>query len=109
MQPASSSLLLLLLLPISSFLRLAMATSGNTSCFPATCGGLDITYPFSLAGVQPRYCGFPVFQLTCNGGRAYLTGTFRKNLYRVHNITYKNTSLVVAVETTFPGEATCHS
>ncbi|KAJ1282711.1 hypothetical protein BS78_03G072000 [Paspalum vaginatum] len=116
MQPAAL-LLLLLLPPISSLLlRLAIATttsnettSGtNTSCAPATCGGLDITYPFSLAGAQPQDCGFPAFQLACNGGRAYLTGTFRENLYRVRSITYENTSLVVAVENTFPpGEATC--
>ncbi|WVZ72162.1 hypothetical protein U9M48_020667 [Paspalum notatum var. saurae] len=117
MPPAA--LLLLLLLPISSLLRLSIATTSsssnettsgnNTSCSPATCGALNISYPFSLAGVQPRYCGFPIFQLTCNDGeRAYLTGTFRENLYRVHNITYDNSSLVVAVETSFPGEATCH-
>ncbi|WVZ72161.1 hypothetical protein U9M48_020666 [Paspalum notatum var. saurae] len=110
----------LLLLPISLLLRLAIATTttnisssnetsaGNTSCSPATCGGLSIAYPFSLAGAQPQDCGFPVFQLTCNGGRAYLTGTFRENLYRVHNITYDNTSLVVAVETSYPGDETCH-
>ncbi|KAJ1282718.1 hypothetical protein BS78_03G072600 [Paspalum vaginatum] len=112
MQPAS-----VLLLPISSLLlRLAIATttsnettSGtNTSCAPATCGGLDITYPFSLVGAQPQDCGFPAFQLACNGGRAYLTGTFRENLYRVRSITYENTSLVVSLENTFPsGEATC--
>ncbi|WVZ72165.1 hypothetical protein U9M48_020670 [Paspalum notatum var. saurae] len=111
-------LLLRLLLPISLLLRLAIATisisssnetsAGNTSCSPATCGGLSIAYPFSLAGAQPQDCGFPVFQLTCNGGRAYLTGTFRENLYRVHSITYENSSLVVAVETSYPGDETCH-
>ncbi|CAL4951316.1 unnamed protein product [Urochloa decumbens] len=114
MQPAV--LLLLPFLPLLSLLRLALAaaadtngTGGNTSCAPARCGNLNITYPFSLGGVQPLYCGFPVFALTCDGGRAYLRGTFRENLYRVHSIAYENSSLVVAVETTFPaGNETCH-
>ncbi|CAL4957997.1 unnamed protein product [Urochloa decumbens] len=113
MQPAV--LLLLPLLPLFSLPRLALAaaadtngTGGNTSCAPARCGNLNITYPFSLAGVQPLYCGFPIFQLTCTGGRAYLRGTFRENLYRVHSIAYENNALVVAVETTFLGNETCH-
>ncbi|CAL4965069.1 unnamed protein product [Urochloa decumbens] len=116
MQPAV--LLLLPLLPQFSLLRLAIAaaaaadTNGNGTsgtCTPARCGDLNITYPFSIAGVQPKYCGFPVFALTCDGGRAYLRGTFRENLYSVRSIAYDNYSLVVAVETTFPaGSETCH-
>jgi hypothetical protein len=113
MQPAVLLLLPLLpLLLLSSSLRLAATATADTnrSCAPATCGDLNITYPFSLFGLQPMYCGFPAFALTCDGGRAYLRGTFRDNLYRVHNITYEDTSLVVAVETTtvaVAGNETC--
>ncbi|CAO2185532.1 unnamed protein product [Urochloa humidicola] len=117
MPPAE--LLLLLLLPLSSLLRItttaaAAATAADNNgtvgtCAPARCGNLNITYPFSLYGVQPKYCGFPVFALTCDDGRAYLRGTFRENLYIVQSIAYESYSLVVALETTtFPGNDTCH-
>ncbi|KAF8705070.1 hypothetical protein HU200_031332 [Digitaria exilis] len=111
MQPAV--LLLLLLLPLSSSLLLCLATSAAAdtygSCAPATCGNLNISYPFSLGGKQPLHCGFPAFALICDdrSGHAYLNRTFRENLYRVDNISYANRSLVVAVETAFAGDATC--
>nr|CAB3476357.1 unnamed protein product [Digitaria exilis] len=89
--------------------QLAAATTNgnganNTSCSPARCGDLNITYPFSLSGVQPLYCGFPAFDLTCNDSRAYLTRTYREKLYHVEDISYANQSLVVVVETTFAGD-----
>ncbi|CAD6232553.1 unnamed protein product [Miscanthus lutarioriparius] len=112
-----------LLLPLSALLRLgclATATaaadtnrtsSGNdTSCAPARCGGLNITYPFSLAGVHPLECGYPDLGLTCDdaaAGRAYLSRTFRVNLYRVLSISYDNRSMLVAVETAFSGYGAC--
>ncbi|KAL6626698.1 hypothetical protein ACP70R_030424 [Stipagrostis hirtigluma subsp. patula] len=85
------------------------ATGGNTSCTPARCGGLDIRYPFSLSGVQPQYCGYEAFDLRCDAaaGRAYLSRTFRDRLFRVQEISYETSSLVVAVEATFAGDATC--
>lgn len=106
-----------LLLHLSALPRLGLATatadtnqtSGNdTSCTPARCGNLSITYPFSLAGVQPIYCGFPSFQLTCDdANRTYLSRTFRDRLYSVLHIFYGNSSLVVAVEATFAGDGGC--
>ncbi|XP_040382524.1 LEAF RUST 10 DISEASE-RESISTANCE LOCUS RECEPTOR-LIKE PROTEIN KINASE-like 1.2 [Oryza brachyantha] len=108
---------LLQLLPaivvVASLLHAAAATgnetSSNTSCAPATCGNVTIRYPFSLSGVQPPYCGYPLFDLICDAGagRAYLGRTFREHLYRVDNIFYDNSSLVVAVQTTFAGDAGC--
>ncbi|EAZ10454.1 hypothetical protein OsJ_00287 [Oryza sativa Japonica Group] len=100
----------LLLLPLASLLHAAAAighnetsTSGNTSCTPARCGNLTISYPFSLSGVQPVSCGYPVLDLTCDNrtGRAFLSRTFRDHLFRVDSIFYENNSLVAAVETTF--------
>lgn len=106
----------LLLLPLASLVHAAAAighnetsTSGNTSCTPARCGNLTISYPFSLSGVQPVSCGYPVLDLTCDNrtGRAFLSRTFRDHLFRVDSIFYENNSLVAAVETTFAGDADC--
>uniref|UniRef100_A0A0D3EJD1 non-specific serine/threonine protein kinase n=1 Tax=Oryza barthii TaxID=65489 RepID=A0A0D3EJD1_9ORYZ len=99
----------------ASLLHVATATgnvissNNNTSCTPARCGNLTISYPFSLSGVQPVSCGYPVLDLTCDNrtGRAYLSRTFRDHLYRVESIFYENNSLVAAVETTFAGDADC--
>ncbi|KXG31938.1 LEAF RUST 10 DISEASE-RESISTANCE LOCUS RECEPTOR-LIKE PROTEIN KINASE-like 2.5 isoform X2 [Sorghum bicolor] len=125
MQPAV--VVVALLLPLSTLLlRLGLATAtvtadadadtsrttsgGNdTSCAPARCGNLSVTYPFSLAGVHPLECGYPSFGLTCDAaaGRTYLSRTFRVNLYRVLSISYGNRSMVVAVETAFSGDGAC--
>jgi hypothetical protein len=83
------------------------ATGSNSSCAPVRCGDLSIRYPFWLGDVQPLECGFPVFELECDAGRAYLTRTLRERIYRVHNISYDTNSLVVAVETAFSGDETC--
>ncbi|PUZ57936.1 hypothetical protein GQ55_5G469700 [Panicum hallii var. hallii] len=113
--PPGALPLLLLLLPLASLLRFATAdgngTRGNASCAPAACGNLSITYPFSLSGVQPLYCGFPAFELTCaDAGRAYLARTFRERLYRVLNISYGSNSFVMAVDvdTSYAGDERCH-
>ncbi|TVU22055.1 hypothetical protein EJB05_31731, partial [Eragrostis curvula] len=104
---------LLLLLRLSSVLQVYSAaattnvTGSNARCSPARCGDLNITYPFTLGGVQPLECGFPAFELTCDAGRAYLTRSFRERLYRVYSISYDTNSLAVAVETTFSGDVTC--
>uniref|UniRef100_A0A0E0JDT1 Protein kinase domain-containing protein n=1 Tax=Oryza punctata TaxID=4537 RepID=A0A0E0JDT1_ORYPU len=85
------------------------STSNNTSCTPATCGNLTIRYPFSLSGVQPLYCGYPVLDLTCDNriGHAFLSRTFRDHLYRVDNISYENSTMMAAMETTFTSDAGC--
>ncbi|KAM3197978.1 hypothetical protein ACQJBY_073211 [Aegilops geniculata] len=102
----------LLLLQLASLLRSAIAstgTGGNGSCTPESCGDLRIRYPFSLAGAQPLYCGYPAFDLTCDVGtrRAYLSNTFRENIFRVDNISYANNYMVAAVQTIFAGDSGC--
>uniref|UniRef100_A0A0D9Y2Y0 Protein kinase domain-containing protein n=1 Tax=Oryza glumipatula TaxID=40148 RepID=A0A0D9Y2Y0_9ORYZ len=106
----------LLLLPLaSSLLHVAAAvgnetsSSSNTSCTPARCGNLTITYPFSLSGVQPVSCGYPVLDLTCDNrtGRAFLSRTFRDHLFRVDSISYETGTMVAVVETTFNGDNGC--
>ncbi|KAK1660662.1 hypothetical protein QYE76_048821 [Lolium multiflorum] len=99
-------MLWLLLLPLASVLRSASG-GGNTSCTEESCGDLTIRFPFSLAGVQPLYCGYPPFDLTCDAGlgraQAYLSNTFRERLFRVANISYTNNSMVAA----FAGNGGC--
>nr|CAB3472292.1 unnamed protein product [Digitaria exilis] len=60
---------------------------------------------------HPLYCGYPALELACDAaGRAYLssrTSRQRQHLYRVDDISYGNNSMVVAVEATFAGDATC--
>ncbi|VAH71781.1 unnamed protein product [Triticum turgidum subsp. durum] len=100
----------LLLLPLASFLRTAASSTGsNGSCAPESCGDLTIRYPFSLAGVQPLYCGYPPLDLTCEAGTgpAYLSNTFREHLFRVDNISYADNSMVAAVQTAFAGDTGC--
>ena len=113
--PPGALPLVLLLLPLASLLRFATAAAtanGTASCAPATCGNLSITYPFSLSGVQPLYCGFPAFELTCaaDAGRAYLARTFRDRLYRVLSIYYESNSFVMAVDvdSSYVGDERCH-
>ncbi|XP_047057824.1 LEAF RUST 10 DISEASE-RESISTANCE LOCUS RECEPTOR-LIKE PROTEIN KINASE-like 1.2 [Lolium rigidum] len=93
-------MLWLLLLPLASLPRPATSGGGNASCAQATCGNLTIGYPFSLAGAQPLYCGYPPFDLTCDTGpgraQAYLSNTFRERLFRVADIFYTNNSMVAA-------------
>ncbi|KAF7027376.1 hypothetical protein CFC21_039422 [Triticum aestivum] len=103
-------MLMLLLLPLAFFLlRPTTATGSSGSCTPESCGDLTIRYPFSLAGVQPLYCGYPSFELTCDTGTgpAYLSNTFREHLFRVDNISYADNSMVAAVQTAFAGDTGC--
>ncbi|KAG2628233.1 hypothetical protein PVAP13_3KG263300 [Panicum virgatum] len=65
--------------------------------------------PFSLTGKQPLHCGFPAFQLTCDANRTYFSRTFRDRLYHVLHIFYDNSSLVVAVESTFADDDRCNA
>ncbi|CAM0879008.1 unnamed protein product [Alopecurus aequalis] len=99
----------MLFLLVSLLLR--PATASNTSCAPELCGNLTIGYPFSLAGMQPLYCGYPPFDLTCDTNattprrraQAYLSNTFREHLFRVNEIFYTNNSMVLA----FAGQGGC--
>ncbi|CAO2209074.1 unnamed protein product, partial [Urochloa humidicola] len=86
----------LLLLLLGSFL-LAAATSRaekSPSCWPRTCKGLNITYPFWLEeGGQPP-CGPPAFQLKCNSSGAFLSRSLYQ-AYKVVSIFPENQSLHV--------------
>jgi hypothetical protein len=92
--------------------EVARSSSSNTSCTPESCRNLTIRYPFSLAGAQPLYCGYPVLDLTCDAGgpgptRAYLSNTFRDRVFRVADMFYANYSMVASVQTAFDGDRGC--
>ncbi|CAM0878993.1 unnamed protein product [Alopecurus aequalis] len=106
---SSSSQTMPVLFLLASLLRAATAAR-SSSCAPESwCGDLTIRYPFSLAGVQPLYCGYPPFDLTCDDAaplrraQAYLSKTFRERLFRVNEISYANNWMVAA----FAGDGGC--
>uniref|UniRef100_A0ACD5TR62 Uncharacterized protein n=1 Tax=Avena sativa TaxID=4498 RepID=A0ACD5TR62_AVESA len=97
---------------LASLLLAEVARSASyTSCTQESCGNLTIRYPFSLAGAQPLYCGYPVFDLACDAAhspaQAYLSNTFGDGLFRVRDISYENNSMVAALNTSFAGDAGC--
>uniref|UniRef100_A0ACD5VDF2 Uncharacterized protein n=1 Tax=Avena sativa TaxID=4498 RepID=A0ACD5VDF2_AVESA len=68
MQPHAAPAVLLLL----QFLHLLLCATGaqpsdsETTCAPAACGNLTITYPFWLRGRHAPSCGYPSFGVTCS-------------------------------------------
>ncbi|CAO2193535.1 unnamed protein product [Urochloa humidicola] len=71
----------------------ATRTTTTASCVPASCGSLNITFPFWLADTHPPECGYKAFQVTCNKGRAYLQNSFWQ--YQILSIFYGNSSFIV--------------
>ncbi|XP_025815868.1 LEAF RUST 10 DISEASE-RESISTANCE LOCUS RECEPTOR-LIKE PROTEIN KINASE-like 1.2 isoform X4 [Panicum hallii] len=87
--------LLLLLLAYSFLLRPAAASAAQpSSCWPKTCGSLNITYPFWVEEPGRPPCGPPAFQLKCNSSGAFLSRSIYQ-AYRVESIFPKNRSLHV--------------
>ncbi|CAL4958024.1 unnamed protein product [Urochloa decumbens] len=87
----------LLLLLLASFLLLAASTSSaekSPSCWPRTCNGLNITYPFWLEEPGRPPCGPPAFQIKCNSSGAFLSKSIYQ-AYRVLSIFPENQSLHV--------------
>ncbi|WOH12283.1 hypothetical protein DCAR_0831785 [Daucus carota subsp. sativus] len=59
----SSTLLIILFITHTHTLVLCVETCEPATCSPA---GPDIRFPFRLTGRQPRHCGYPGFDLSCN-------------------------------------------
>uniref|UniRef100_A0A8R7TR53 Wall-associated receptor kinase galacturonan-binding domain-containing protein n=1 Tax=Triticum urartu TaxID=4572 RepID=A0A8R7TR53_TRIUA len=67
----------------------------STSCEPAACGGLRITYPFWLSGMQSPDCGYRAFQVTCDGtGTASLKNSIWR--YQILEISYDDSTFKLA-------------
>ncbi|XP_004968019.1 LEAF RUST 10 DISEASE-RESISTANCE LOCUS RECEPTOR-LIKE PROTEIN KINASE-like 1.2 isoform X3 [Setaria italica] len=99
----------LLLLLLASFLLPPPAASAGTaqpsSCWPKTCGGLNITYPFWLEERDRPPCGPPAFQLRCNSSGAFMVKSIYQ-AYRVVSIFAENQSLHV-VDINLPLDTGC--
>ncbi|CAO2209077.1 unnamed protein product [Urochloa humidicola] len=75
----------LLLLLLASFLIAgvtAASTARSSSCWPKSCGRLNITYPFWLEEPGRPPCGPPAFQLKCNSSGAFLS----KSIYQASQV-----------------------
>ncbi|XP_044465218.1 LEAF RUST 10 DISEASE-RESISTANCE LOCUS RECEPTOR-LIKE PROTEIN KINASE-like 1.2 isoform X2 [Mangifera indica] len=65
------------------------------ACEPKTCGkNLTIKYPFWISGEQQSYCGYPNFEITCNGQKPILNISYED--YIIKDIFYENSSLRLA-------------
>jgi hypothetical protein len=92
----ATMLLLLALLAIVPTITTAAALNATTAgpCAPASCGGLNITYPFWLSGRHSPECGYRAFEVTCDKGEVALEKTYWT--YKILDIFYKNSSFTVA-------------
>nr|TKW13314.1 hypothetical protein SEVIR_5G092001v2 [Setaria viridis] len=80
--------LLLALLPSPATTAAALNTSNP--CAPALCGGINITFPFWLAGKHPPECGYKAYQVTCDKGNLTLKNSYWT--YQLLDIFYQNSS-----------------
>ncbi|WVZ50689.1 hypothetical protein U9M48_001921 [Paspalum notatum var. saurae] len=83
----------LLPLLLASFL-LAQPAASASSCWPKTCGDLNITYPFWLQEPNRPPCGPPSFQINCSSSGALLSRSVHQ-AYRVLDIFTHNKSVHV--------------
>lgn len=80
-------------------------TTTTPSCPPASCGGLNITYPFWLTGTHPPECGYKALQVTCDRGNASLKNSFWQ--YQILNISYDESSFILATNVDL-SDGTCN-
>ncbi|RCV24557.1 hypothetical protein SETIT_5G094800v2 [Setaria italica] len=80
--------LLLALLPSPATTAAALNTSNP--CAPALCGGINIAFPFWLAGKHPPECGYKAYQVTCDKGNLTLKNSYWT--YQLLDIFYQNSS-----------------
>ncbi|XP_073267760.1 LEAF RUST 10 DISEASE-RESISTANCEUS RECEPTOR-LIKE PROTEIN KINASE-like 1.2 isoform X2 [Populus alba] len=66
------------------------------ACNPKSCGdGQNISFPFHIQGVQPDYCGYPGFTISCND-KGKPVFNLSNSEYIIHEIHYQNQSLRVS-------------
>ncbi|CAO2180831.1 unnamed protein product [Urochloa humidicola] len=99
--------LLLLALLSSPTTTISTQNTSLNPCAPASCGGLNITFPFWLAGTHPPECGHKAYQVSCNKkGKASLVKSFWD--YKILNIFYGNSSFILAnMDLSDPNSETC--
>ncbi|OEL34772.1 Rust resistance kinase Lr10 [Dichanthelium oligosanthes] len=93
----SSISLLLLFITLSQIAAIEPVDQG-ANCSPKTCGNLTISDPFGFIQEQATdtKCGRLGFEVHCNNSIPYLGYYRRKYRFRILNIFYDNSSLLVA-------------
>ncbi|XP_031122318.1 LEAF RUST 10 DISEASE-RESISTANCE LOCUS RECEPTOR-LIKE PROTEIN KINASE-like 1.2 isoform X2 [Ipomoea triloba] len=99
---------------IFSFVLLAGKSSAAATddlqyqaCEPKKCAhGPELKYPFYLQGQQESYCGFPEFNVSCDG-QGYPILRIPENDYVVDNISYESNSFRVYNAAVSGPEAGC--
>ncbi|CAM0149397.1 unnamed protein product [Urochloa decumbens] len=94
----SVSLLLLLLCITLSQIAAVEPVDQEGNCLPKTCGNLTISDPFGFVAEQATdtKCGRLGFEVHCNNSIPYLGYYRRKYRFRILDIFYDNSSLIVA-------------
>ncbi|KZV53195.1 hypothetical protein F511_27561 [Dorcoceras hygrometricum] len=80
---------------LAFFLILAQSSD---PCQPATCDasvGLEVRFPFRLADRQPAGCGYPGFDLYCDGKNRTILYLPRSGGFRVDYIDYRAQALLI--------------
>ena len=96
--PMSPVSLALLWLALSLVAAVEPADDQEASCSPKLCGNLTISEPFGFVPEQATdtKCGRLGFEVHCNNSIPYLGYYRRKYRFRILNIFYDNSSLLVA-------------
>eukprot|EP00258_Populus_trichocarpa_P051020 XP_024467039.1 LEAF RUST 10 DISEASE-RESISTANCE LOCUS RECEPTOR-LIKE PROTEIN KINASE-like 1.2 isoform X2 [Populus trichocarpa] len=77
------------------------------ACNPESCSdGQSISFPFHIQGVQPDYCGYPGFSISCND-KGKPVFNLSNNEYIIHEIYYQNQSLRVSNAAVFGKSPSC--
>ncbi|XP_061976665.1 LEAF RUST 10 DISEASE-RESISTANCE LOCUS RECEPTOR-LIKE PROTEIN KINASE-like 2.1 [Populus nigra] len=77
------------------------------ACNPKSCSdGQSISFPFHIQGVQPDYCGYPGFTISCND-KGKPVFNLSNSEYIIHEIYYQNQSLRVSNAAVFGKSPSC--
>ncbi|KAK1387958.1 putative serine/threonine-protein kinase [Heracleum sosnowskyi] len=97
----------LMILIFTTSVTTAQSVTPNFSpCLPLSCGnGPKIQYPFWIPQRQEPHCGSPQFNITCHAKNPILRISDAD--YIVKNISYANTSILLAYSDVFNHENTC--
>ncbi|KAL9352514.1 hypothetical protein Peur_055194 [Populus x canadensis] len=77
------------------------------ACNHESCSdGQSISFPFHIQGVQPDYCGYPGFSISCND-KGKPVFNLSNSEYIIHEIYYQNQSLRVSNAAVFGKSPSC--
>ncbi|XP_052312531.1 LEAF RUST 10 DISEASE-RESISTANCE LOCUS RECEPTOR-LIKE PROTEIN KINASE-like 2.1 isoform X2 [Populus trichocarpa] len=77
------------------------------ACNPKNCSdGQSISFPFHIQGMQPDFCGYPGFTISCND-KGKPVFNLSNSEYIIHEIYYQNQSLRVSNAAVFGKSPSC--